>query len=126
MGKRAKKQAPQTSKFIVFNMYAYDVCTSHLLTNYHHFLSLYDVCMLSTIRYINITEKKQQLARRFKCPFCANGALVVFFLCMFDIAVVIANHLLLQKNCGGILISFIIDFIPHISFYLLDLQQINT
>ena len=93
MGKRAKKQAPQTSKFIVFNMYAYDVCTSHLLTNYHHFLSLYDVCMLSTIRYINITEKKQQLARRFKCPFCANGALVVFFCCMFDM------RLLLQITC---------------------------
>ena len=38
-------------------------------------------------------------------------------------AVVIANHLLLQKSCGGILIS---GFISHMSFYILDLQQINT
>ena len=52
MGKRAKKQAPQTSKFIVFNMYAYDVhiSSTHQL---HHFLSLYDVCMLSTTQKRN-------------------------------------------------------------------------
>ena len=88
MGKRAKKQAPQTSKFL---------CRLNMNIRRTSHLSPTTTLPPLLISLLIITEKKPQLARRFKCPFCANGTLVTLLcyvlLLVCGCAVVIANHL---------------------------------